>query len=113
MSSNLSDPASLRQRLRPLPLPAVTSPAASGWSNSYRVGYLPPTGVTRPFHGAPRILIKNPVDAYIPASAICKCCSRGSGVRLGVEDIVTKAINVLGFGTAHASVKPAKLLQND
>jgi hypothetical protein len=24
----------------------VTSPAASGWSNSYRAGYLPPTGVT-------------------------------------------------------------------
>jgi hypothetical protein len=42
----------LRQRPRPLPLPAVTSPAASGWSNSYRVGYLPPTGVTRPCHGA-------------------------------------------------------------
>jgi hypothetical protein len=42
----------LHQRLRPLPLPAVTSPAASGWSNSYRVGYLPPTGVTPPFHGA-------------------------------------------------------------
>ena len=51
----------LRQRLRPLPLPAVTSPAASGWSNSYRVGYLP-HGVTRPFHGAPRILVKNLVD---------------------------------------------------
>src|SRR3546814_5109964 len=34
----------LCQRLRPLPLPAVTSLAASGWSNSYRVGYLPPTG---------------------------------------------------------------------
>src|SRR5258708_24950830 len=45
----------LCQRLRPLPLPVVTSPAASGWSNSYRVGYLPPTGVTRPFHGALRI----------------------------------------------------------
>ena len=37
-----------------LPPPAAPSPAASGWSNSYRVGYLPPTGVMRPFHGAPR-----------------------------------------------------------
>ena len=27
-------------------------PVASGWSDSCRVGYPPPTGVTRPFHGA-------------------------------------------------------------
>ena len=59
----------LRQRLRPLPLPAVTSPAASGWSNSYRVGYLPPTGVTRPFHGALRILVKKVWREVDPDSA--------------------------------------------
>jgi hypothetical protein len=34
---------------------------------------------------AARILVKNPVDAYIHASAICKCCSKGSGVRLGLR----------------------------
>jgi len=53
----------------------VTSLAASGWSNSYRVGYLPPTGVTRPFHGAPRILVKNPEtgrNAAFQAGSSCK-----------------------------------------
>ena len=51
----LADPASLdlcHQRLRIEPLPARHAPTASGWSNSCRVGYLPPTGSTRPFHGA-------------------------------------------------------------
>ena len=42
----------LHQRLRPGPLPIRAAPAASGWSNCYRVGYLPPTGFSRPFHGA-------------------------------------------------------------
>src|SRR5690349_1990819 len=42
----------LRPRLRPGPLPAQAARAASGWSNNYRVGYLPPTGFSRPFHGA-------------------------------------------------------------
>ena len=45
---------------------------------------------------AARILVKNPVDAYIHASASCKRCSKGSGVRLGLR-IVTKAINMLGL----------------
>jgi hypothetical protein len=42
----------LHQRLRPGPLPIRAAPVASGWSNNCRVGYLPPTGSTRPFHGA-------------------------------------------------------------
>jgi hypothetical protein len=45
----------LHQRLRPGPLPTRAAPVASGWSNSCRVGYLPPTGSTRPFHGALQI----------------------------------------------------------
>ena len=40
------------QRLRALPLPAVHAPITSGWSSSCRVGYLPPTGTARSFHGA-------------------------------------------------------------
>ena len=51
----LADPASLdlwHQRLPSQPLPARLSPTASGWSNSCPMGYLPPTGSTRPFHGA-------------------------------------------------------------
>src|SRR5689334_25060512 len=32
----------LHQRLRPGPLPARAAPVTSGWSNSCRVGYLPP-----------------------------------------------------------------------
>ena len=47
----------LHQRLRPGPLPARTAPVASGWSNSCRVGYPPPTGVTHPSHGARRVEI--------------------------------------------------------
>jgi hypothetical protein len=42
----------LAQRLRLRPLPARAAPVASGWSNNYRVGYLPPTGFSRPCHGA-------------------------------------------------------------
>jgi hypothetical protein len=42
----------LHPRLRPGLLPARAAPVASGWSNSCRVGYLPPTGFSRPFHGA-------------------------------------------------------------
>jgi hypothetical protein len=41
-------------------------------------------------------LVKNPVDAYIHASASCKRCSKGSGVRLGFKE-VTKAIDMLGL----------------
>ena len=51
----LADPALrdlFHQRLQPVPLPARVAPVASGWSNSCRVGYLPPTGVIRPWHGA-------------------------------------------------------------
>jgi hypothetical protein len=51
----LADPACRTSDLRgfvPVPLPARHAPTASGWSNSCRVGYLPPTGSTRPFHGA-------------------------------------------------------------
>ena len=40
------------RRLRALLFPAPRGPTASGWSNSCRVGYLPPTGSTCPFHGA-------------------------------------------------------------
>ena len=47
----------LHQRLRPGPLPARAAPVASGWSNSCRVGYPPPTGVTHPSHGALRIRV--------------------------------------------------------
>jgi hypothetical protein len=42
----------LLRRLRPQQLPATSAPVASGWSDSCRVGYPPPTGVMRPFHGA-------------------------------------------------------------
>jgi hypothetical protein len=51
----LADPASrdlLHRGLRSSPFPAFHAPTASGWSNSYRVGYPPPTGSSRPFHGA-------------------------------------------------------------
>jgi hypothetical protein len=51
----LADPACRTSDLSgfvPVPLPARHAPTASGWSNSCRVGYLPPTGSTRPFHGA-------------------------------------------------------------
>ena len=61
----LADPASLdlcHQRLRIEPLPARHAPTASGWSNSCRVGYLPPTGSTRPFHGA----LKPRAEFYCP-----------------------------------------------
>src|SRR6516165_5841144 len=54
----LADPALrdlLHRRPRAPPLPAAHAPIASGWSNSCRVGQLPPTGSTCPFHGA-RIL---------------------------------------------------------
>jgi transposase len=37
------------RRLRVMPLPAPHAPTASGWSNSCRVGYPPPTGSTCPF----------------------------------------------------------------
>jgi hypothetical protein len=40
------------RRLRPGPSPARVAPVASGWSISCRVGYPPPTGWARPFHGA-------------------------------------------------------------
>ena len=39
----------LRQRLRPLPLPAVTSPAASGWSNSFQDEKYPSHWSNAPF----------------------------------------------------------------
>jgi hypothetical protein len=39
----------LHRRLRALPLPAGHASIASGWSNSCRVGYFPPTGSTCPF----------------------------------------------------------------
>src|SRR5689334_19479085 len=42
----------LAQRLRPRPSPARAAPGVSGWSISCRVGYPPPTGSARPFHGA-------------------------------------------------------------
>ena len=45
-------PNLLHQRLRALPLLAVHAPVTSGWSSSCRVGYLPPTGRARSFHGA-------------------------------------------------------------
>ena len=51
----LADPAMpdlLHRRLRALPLPAAHAPVTSGWSSSCRVGYLPPTGRARSFHGA-------------------------------------------------------------
>src|SRR6516165_257960 len=42
----------LHRRPRTLSLPTGHAPIASGGSNSCRVGYLPPTGSTCPFHGA-------------------------------------------------------------
>src|SRR6516165_12413590 len=51
----LADPALrdlLHRRPRTLSLPTGHAPIASGGSNSCRVGYLPPTGSTCPFHGA-------------------------------------------------------------
>ena len=42
----------LHRGLRAGPFPTPHAPTASGWSNSCRMGYLPPTGSTRPFHGA-------------------------------------------------------------
>jgi hypothetical protein len=58
----------LHQRLRPGPLPTRAAPAASGWSNRCRVGYLPPTAVTHPSHGALRILAKTPFTRSRPAA---------------------------------------------
>ena len=58
----LADPATpdlLHRRLRALPLPAARAPVASGWSSSCRVGYLPPTGRARSFHGALGIWVKS------------------------------------------------------
>jgi hypothetical protein len=43
-----------------VPLPAPHAPTASGWSNSCRVGYPPPTGSTRPFHGARKMRASHP-----------------------------------------------------
>ena len=48
----LADPAQpdlLHRRLRDGPLPVPHAPTTSGWSNSCRVGYLPPTGSLGPF----------------------------------------------------------------
>ena len=48
----LADPAALdllHRRLRAGLLPVRHAPTASGWSNSCRVGYLPPTGSLGPF----------------------------------------------------------------
>jgi hypothetical protein len=50
----LADPATTEPftpELRALPLPPVHAPVTSGWSSSCRVGYLPPTGRARSFHG--------------------------------------------------------------
>src|SRR5262245_58016988 len=58
----LADPALrdlLHRRPRAPPLPAAHAPIVSGWGNSCRVGQLPPTGSTCPFHGA-RILRVRP-----------------------------------------------------
>src|SRR6516164_9697901 len=60
----LADPALrdlLHRRPRTLSLPTGHAPIASGGSNSCRVGYLPPTGSTCPFHGA-RFLQAGSVD---------------------------------------------------
>jgi hypothetical protein len=46
MLADAALPHLLLRRLRVLPLPATHAPTASGWSNSCRVGYLPPTGST-------------------------------------------------------------------
>src|SRR3979490_1603358 len=46
MLADAALPHLLRRRLPVLPLPATHAPIASGWSNSCRVGYLPPTGPT-------------------------------------------------------------------
>jgi hypothetical protein len=51
-------PNLLHQRLRALPLLAGHAPVTSGWSSSCRVGYLPPTGKARSFHGALGIWVK-------------------------------------------------------
>jgi DNA repair protein RadC len=51
----LADSASrnlLLRRLRAGLLPVPHAPTASGWSNSSRLGYLPPTGSGALFHGA-------------------------------------------------------------
>jgi hypothetical protein len=53
------------QRLRPPPLPTVNAPVASGWSDSCRVGYPPPTGVTRPLHGALKCKFKRAVSLAV------------------------------------------------
>jgi len=58
-------PNLLHRRLRVPPLPAIHAPIASGWSNSCRVGYLPPTGSTRPFHGARKKRAK-PMGYHLP-----------------------------------------------
>jgi hypothetical protein len=61
----LADPALLdllHQRLRAESLPIQHAPTASGWSNTCRVGYLPPTGSTRPSHGA----LKPHAESYHP-----------------------------------------------
>src|SRR5215472_4766765 len=49
----------LHRRPRTLSLPTGHAPIASGGSNSCRVGYLPPTGSTCPFHGARFLRARN------------------------------------------------------
>src|SRR5262245_64224466 len=57
----------LHRRPRTLSLPTGHAPIASGGSNSCRVGYLPPTGSTCPFHGA-RFLRARGVAGNAPAA---------------------------------------------
>src|SRR6516162_4024953 len=64
----LADPALrdlLHRRPRAPPLPAAHAPIASGWSNSCRVGQLPPTGSTCPFHGARILRVRNALGGII------------------------------------------------
>src|SRR6516165_2103991 len=64
----LADPALrdlLHRRPRAPPLPAAHAPIASGWSNSCRVGQLPPTGSTCPFHGARILRVRREILARL------------------------------------------------
>ena len=77
----LADPALpdlLHQRLRDGPLPVPHAPTASGWSNSSRVGYLPPTGSGALFHGARSPLFKSSTRLVPRGSCSFQAFSRGA-----------------------------------
>jgi len=92
----LADPAALdllHRRLRAEPLPVRHAPTASGWSNSCRAGYLPPTGSTRPFHGA----LKPQAKSFYPFGI--------SPTRVHIFDSTSRANKAPGYSQATAVIE--------